>query len=536
MRRALSSWNGRHVGKRPSRTHLHIEELEERALLSVYYAPTQIQQAYGYNQLPVPSGSTYNTWAGAGQTIAIVDAYNDPNIQKDLTTFDAGYKAGWTLPAPPSFAVVNETGGSSLPSGNSSWGVEISLDVEWAHAMAPAANILLVEASSNSDADLFAAVKYAAQNASVVSMSWGGGESTSQATYDALFGSFPNVTFVASAGDSPGAIYPSTSPNVVSVGGTTLNLTSTGAYSSETGWSSTGGGYSTVETEPAYQKSYTGNSVLGSQDKTGARGSPDVGYDADPNTGVLVYDTYGDSGWYDVGGTSAGAPQWSAIIALANQQRAAASTSYAPLNSNTVLTDLYGASGDFHDITSGTAGSNRAGTGYDLLTGLGSPNVSLVVASLAQSPASVLPPSTYGTIPPPSGGHHGHSGGKFAGGSGQVLVENEGGLSAQQVAKAPESAAGFGFLPGQTGTPGQISQSPDSSTGSKPGMPIGGDTAIAQTEAIFSTASADTLKSADTGNFWESLTGDSVASSLLFDCGTESTDSFWSDWGSDDAA
>ncbi len=334
---------------------------------SVYYTPAQVRQAYGFNQ----TGAT-----GAGQTIAIVDAYYDPNAYSDLTTFDQ--QTG--LANPPSFKQVQMGGVTQVDSG---WAAETSLDVQWAHAVAPAANILLVEAKSSSMADLQSAVSYAASQPGVaaVSMSWGAPEFSGENSFDSTYltpKGHPGVTFIASSGDAGSAgapEYPSVSPNVLAVGGTTLNLASANGYGSETAWSGSGGGLSRFEFEPAFQKMVQG---------TGVRTTPDVGYDANPSTGFLVYDSVpqnGQAGWWVVGGTSAGAPQWAGIIALTDQVRAA--NGKAPLaNAASYLYTL--PSSDFHDVTSGSNGGYSAGRGYDLVTGLGSPIVNLVVSDLAK--------------------------------------------------------------------------------------------------------------------------------------------------------
>jgi subtilase family serine protease len=337
-----------------------VEQLEARTLLSVY-TPAQIRTAYQFNQ---------TSYTGAGQTIAIVDAYSNPNISADLATFDRQ----WGVAAPPSFKVVNQNGGTQPPPSNSGWWLEIALDVEWAHAIAPGANILLVEANSNYYSDLLKAVDYAAAHANVVSMSWGSGEFSAETwnTYDGHFANHPGVTFVASAGDSGAPPeWPSISPNVVSVGGTTLRIQSNGTYISETGWGSGGGGISAFEPKPSYQSSVTQSATN--------RTSPDVAYDGDPSTGFYVYDA-SNGGWWQVGGTSAGAPQWAALIALADQGRAANGKS--DLSSTDTLTSIYAMpAGNFHDITSGYNG-NLAGSGYDLVTGRGSPIANLVINSL----------------------------------------------------------------------------------------------------------------------------------------------------------
>jgi len=389
-----------------------MDELEPRALLSTTspvahttflarplqsgggpsapYTPAEVQVAYGFNNI------TFNGVAGtgSGQTIAIVDAYNDPKIQTDLNTFDTSTNPQINLPAPPTFTQVNETGGTSLPPSDSSggWELEESLDVEWAHAMAPGANILLVEASSNSFSDLFAAVNYAAAHANVVSMSWAGGEFSGETAYDGNFNQ-AGVAFVASSGDNGApASYPAISPNVLAVGGTALTIGANNVWSSEVGWSGSGGGPSAYESQPSYQKGVV------TQTST-ARANPDVAYDASPSTAVYVYDSVpyeGGSGWWKVGGTSAGAPQWSALLAIADQGRAL--SGQLPLNSGSskgstnpqqvmsILYALYANPADFHDITSGTSTGTpnySAGPGYDYVTGIGSPIANnLIVGSL----------------------------------------------------------------------------------------------------------------------------------------------------------
>jgi hypothetical protein len=340
------------------------------------YTPAQIEQAYGINQI------SFNGTAGtgAGTTIAIVDAYNDPNIKTDLHNFDQQFGL-----ADPTFSVVNQNGGSTLPSSNKGWAGEISLDVEWAHAIAPGAKILLVESNSASFTDLLTAVSYAASQPGVVavSMSWGGGEFSGEKSNDSSFlptSANPGVVFVNSSGDSGApASYPSTSPNVLSVGGTTLNLTGSNAYSSESAWTGSGGGISAYESQPSYQQGVVTQS-------TTKRTSPDVSYDANPNTGFPVYQTYGNSGgpWLQYGGTSDASPQWAALIAIADQGRNLAGE--GALTNATLMPMLYKLpSADFHDVTSGSSTgspSEKAGVGYDLATGLGTPVANLLVPAL----------------------------------------------------------------------------------------------------------------------------------------------------------
>src|SRR5947207_2709588 len=223
------------------------------------YTPSQIRAAYGFDQISIP-GITAD---GAGQTVAIVDAYDDPNFvstgsanfnNSDLHKFDLAFG----LQDPPSFVKVNQTGGTTMPAADAGWAGEIALDVEWVHAIAPKANMVLVEANSSSTVNLIqAGVNYARNRSdvSVVSMSFGLNEYSTETSMDTYFQTPSNhqgVTFLASTGDSgsPGG-YPAYSPNVVAVGGTSLTMNrSTGAYTSESGWSGSGGGISGYVSKP----------------------------------------------------------------------------------------------------------------------------------------------------------------------------------------------------------------------------------------------------------------------------------------------
>lgn len=197
--------------------------------------------------------------------------------------------------------------------------------------------------------------------------------------------SHTGVVYTASAGDSGSqAQWPAVSPNVLSVGGTSLTTNADGSYQSESAWSSSGGDPSVYESTPTYQSNWT--SVVGTQ-----RGVPDVSWDANPNTGVAVYDStrdQGQKGWFEVGGTSVGAPSWAALIALADQGRS------TPLSSSQALTQMYntarstGSSGystNYHDVTSGSNG-NSAQAGYDMVTGIGSPQFNNLVQALISAP------------------------------------------------------------------------------------------------------------------------------------------------------
>jgi subtilase family serine protease len=357
--------------------HLHLEELEARNLLSVF-TPAQIRHAYGFDQISFANGRVRAD--GSGQTIAVVEAFHDPKIASDLRYFD------WIfgLPDPPKFTQVNERGGSLFTSVNPAWALETALDVEWAHAIAPRANLLLVEADSANFTDLLAAVNFARYQPGVVviSMSWGSQEFSYESSYDAYFttpaghiggsGLPGGITFVASSGDSgAGTSYPAVSPNVLSVGGTSLTLGLGGAYRSEKAWSGSGGGMSLYETKPSYQAG-----LAGSQ-----RSTPDVALNSDPYTGYYIYDTvpyWGNSGWFQDAGTSAAAPQWAALIALADQGRARVGRGSLG-NAQALIYSL--PPGDFHDITAGSSGY-AAGPGYDLVTGRGTPVANRVVQGL----------------------------------------------------------------------------------------------------------------------------------------------------------
>jgi subtilase family serine protease len=344
------------------------------------YTPSQIRHAYGFDQITFANGTV--TGDGSGTTIAIVDAFDDPTIANDLKQFDATFG----LPD-PTFTKVDQNGGTNYPRADGGWASEIALDVEWSHAIAPKANILLVEANDSSFTNLGAAVSFAASQPGVVavSMSWGGGEFAGETSLDSTFqtpAGHAGVAFIAASGDSGAPpIYPAISPNVLAVGGTTLNLDSSGNILGESAWGGSGGGISSFEAQPSYQ-----NGVV-TQSST-QRTNPDVAYDADPNTGFPVYDSFNNgtaNPWSQFGGTSDAAPQWSALIAIADQGRAL--NGLGSLDGPTqLLPKLYSvSSADFYDITTGNNGTYSAGPGYDLVTGLGTPVANLLVADLAGS-------------------------------------------------------------------------------------------------------------------------------------------------------
>jgi subtilase family serine protease len=353
------------------------------------YTPSQIGHAYGFDKITFDNGTVKGD--GSGQTIAIVSAYDDPNIVNDLNAFDMQFK----LPA-ASLSVLNQVGGAVLPEADptGAWESEDALDVEWAHAMAPGANLMLVEANSDNLSDLLAAARTAADvpGVSVVSMSWGNAEVQNEINYDDIFttpAGHTGVTFVASSGDSGAPpIYPAVSPNVLAVGGTTLTVDSLGNWVSETAWSGSGGGISAYEPQPSYQHGVVSQSLT-------QRTSPDVAYDANSATGFAVYDSYsangGPDGWTDIAGTSAGAPQWAALIAIANQGRALAGEPTLDGPSQTLPMIYQMPATNFHDILTGSSTGKpaySAGPGYDLVTGRGSPLADQVVYYLVGSSVS----------------------------------------------------------------------------------------------------------------------------------------------------
>jgi subtilase family serine protease len=349
--------------------------------------PCEIAKVYNLSlsSTTVCGGSDDPNRLGSGQTIAIVDAYHDPNALNDLNVFNATYGfpklSTCTSLAQSGACFLQVYSKSKPPKVNSNWVLEESLDIEWAHAMAPGAKILLVEAYSASFSDLLDAVNLATNQygATVVSMSWGGSEFSGETGYDSSFTHAGTLYTVSSGDNGTGPEYPAASPNVIAVGGTTLNGcsgTSCAGFKSETAWSGSGGGVSAYEAIPAYQASYVGP-VYGSSSisalTSNHRGIPDVSFEADPNTGVSVYDStsyLGQSGWWTLGGTSVGAPSWAGILAAGQASGANALQGDSAIYGGGYSTNL-------RDIASGTNGKCgtdcTAGTGYDLVTGLGSP-------------------------------------------------------------------------------------------------------------------------------------------------------------------
>jgi hypothetical protein len=325
---------------------------------------------------------------GAGQTVAVVDAYRDPRIVADVNTFSGQFRlpkiCGTTGAGRPCFD-FKVTAPDGTAGQNSDWALETSLDIEWIHAVAPRAAVRLVQAHDQSFASLFAAVTAAdAVRPDAISMSWGypGGEFSGETYYDGHCELAHSVCVVASGDSGHPGEYPAYSPRTLAVGGTTLDLASDGTISSEVAWPGSGGGESYFEPKPAAQRGVAPGP---------RRGLPDVSFDADPNTGVAVYDSVpyqGQSGWFQVGGTSVGTPVWSAILASADQLRAAAGKGPLTSAGDQAARAVYAATSALGDITAGPPNGGcpkdcTAGPGYDFVTGLGSPRTAIDAAVAA---------------------------------------------------------------------------------------------------------------------------------------------------------
>jgi subtilase family serine protease len=314
------------------------------------YGPADLRSAYA-----VPSSSST-------ATVAIVDAYDNPNVESDLGVYRAQFGLPACTTANGCFRKVDENGGTSYPRGDTSWGQEINLDVQMVSAICPSCKILLVEASSASFTDLGTAVSTAVKlGAKVVSNSYGGSESSSAPAQEQQYFNHPGVSITVSSGDGGyGVEFPASSQYVTAVGGTSLKRAATARGWSETAWSGAGSGCSAFITKPTWQKDG------GCAKRTVA----DVAAVADPSTGVAVYDSYGhgprNKGWLVFGGTSVAAPIIGGLYGIAGNG-ANASVAYAHVSS-------------LFDVVSGSNGSCTvpylcaAGAGYDGPTGLGTPN------------------------------------------------------------------------------------------------------------------------------------------------------------------
>ena len=369
--RALPAHSQRPVCGAPAakaaRCHAHVVTHQDSAepLATVNYAngwnPADLSAAYN---LPTLAGAP-----GSGPTVAIVDAYDNPNAEADLNAYRSRFGLGeCTSPAPIGngcFRKVNQIGvQGSYPAGDTGWGSEIDLDIEMVAAACPACKILLVEGNSNSFADLMTAVDYAVGNAQFVSNSYGAPEFSGETTYDSHFNHTPTVGVTVSSGDNGyGVEYPAASRYVTAVGGTSLTQNASASRGwSETAWSGAGSGCSQLESKPSWQHDTS----------CSRRTVADVSAVANPNTGVAVFDSYGSTStgnWFVYGGTSVAAPFVAGVWALSTAAMASPSASVPYLHT-----------AGWYDVTSGT-NTNRcragylcqAGFGYDGPTGLGTP-------------------------------------------------------------------------------------------------------------------------------------------------------------------
>lgn len=354
------------------------------------YGPTQIHTAYN---LPCSPGGLVQSICSqpvsfGPQTIAIVDAYNDPTVENDLQTYSQTYGLPSCTIANGCLNVVNQTGQSSqLPATDSDWALEESLDVQMAHAVCQTCKILLVEASSNDFSDIATAENEAAQlGATAISNSYGAPDFSGESAYDSYY-NHPGIYVTASSGDwGYGAYYPAASKDVIAVGGTTLSLLPNYTYASESVWGLSGSGCSLYETANSFQTSVSNWNLTGCGTE---RSIADVSADADPNTGVSVYDStpYGNSsGWWILGGTSVSSPLVASALTL---------TGNAPSNVPSAYY-IYSNPSKFRDVTTGSDGSCGGKTsctavvGYDGPSGMGSPNI--VSASQSTTPTPTQGP------------------------------------------------------------------------------------------------------------------------------------------------
>jgi kumamolisin len=297
---------------------------------------------------------------GGTKAIALVDAYDNPDAATDIKTFAAAYGYGT-----PDFTVVKV----GNPPPDSGWALEESLDIEYAFGMAPNAKIYLVEANSNSDADLYAAEDKAtallqAAGGGEASNSWGGSEYSGETGDDSHFKG-KGVVYFASSGDSGGAVgYPSVSPYVVSVGGTYIARNGSGDFLYETGWSDAGGGPSQIEKRPSYQNIV--KKVVGTK-----RGTPDLASEASNVSYVAIYSQYGCGGWCGVGGTSVSSPTMAGIINAAGTFAASTSAELTEAYKDYATKKTYKA--DWTNITKGNAGQYQCKKGWTFCDGIGSP-------------------------------------------------------------------------------------------------------------------------------------------------------------------
>jgi subtilase family serine protease len=392
----------------------------------VTYTPAQIRAAYGLPALPssyTGLSAAQAAQLGAGQTIYIVDAQHNPNIAAELAAFNSKFglptcttktiatTASLPLATASSSAcelsvVYNTASGgmtATAPAYDSGWATEIALDVQWAHATAPLARIVVIEAASGSYDNLLGGVRLANNmGPGIVSMSFGGSESSGTSSADSVF-SVANMSYLAATGDSGAAVsWPSSSAKVLAVGGTTLTYSGSGARS-EVVWSSTGGGVSQYVATPSYQST----AVPGMGTAT-RRTVADVAFNADPNSGQYVAVIASGTStvkWASVGGTSLSTPQWAGLIAVANALRAVNGKAVLAAPHAALYTNISTVAGTyasvFSDITKGSHGTCSAcsgETGYDQATGLGTPNSASLLSTLSGLTVQTAPVVSAATI------------------------------------------------------------------------------------------------------------------------------------------
>ena len=393
----LGNWNG--FGNRGGHGHGYSQF---RAYSNLVLQPSDVRSAYQMTNL---TSSTNEFDQGAGQTIYIIDAYHHSNIASDLAYFNSRFGlptcSNTTLSASAILPILSSTGGCTLtiayanstggklsntaPVTNNSWATEIATDVEWAHATAPKANIVLIEAVDASLGSLVSAIQLANQmGPGIVSMSFATPEGSWATSYESSLFAGTGITYVAAAGDSGSQVnWPAVSSKVIAVGGTTLSWDGNLSDRNELAWSGSGGGISQYIPMPNYQI----NTGIGSKYSTSMRTVPDVAFNADPRSGQYVYITLPGArsgAWYVIGGTSIAAPQWSGILAVSYSQKIA-NRSTQPLNN--ALNSIYQYVGniaqtyssDLFDVTSGSDANSSTCTtcdariSYDLVTGWGTP-------------------------------------------------------------------------------------------------------------------------------------------------------------------
>lgn len=385
------------------------------------YTPAQIRAAYGLPALPASSTGLTAAQAaqlGAGQTIYIVNARHDPNIAAELAAFNAKFglptcatrvlAANASLPLAAAsrtsceLVIAYSTSAGTLtataPAYDSGWATEIALDVQWAHATAPLARLVLIEAPDAGVASLARAVALANRmGPGVVSMSFGAAEGSWTPSYDSAF-TGTGMSYLAATGDNGAAVaWPSVSSRVLAVGGTTLGYSGSGSRS-ETAWSGTGGGTSAHVALPSYQSGSIGGYAR--------RAVADVAFNADPNSGqyvALISPGSTSVRWVSAGGTSLATPQWAGLLAIANAMRAASAKAllgqpHAALYQQiAAVPKSYAAA--FQDVASGSNGSCAscaAQAGYDTPTGWGTPNAGALLASLGGASVATSPAATAG--------------------------------------------------------------------------------------------------------------------------------------------